>query len=322
MRRVFRAFMASSPGAGERSSGEASASPWNRNGESCHVASIEHRPLLLTIHDVTSATIAAISSPPGAALRGILRLSGPSTRDLVNAALVTGAQPDSMLGVDSPRRVFSAGFDDGIGTQPALVFWMPGPHSYTREDVVELHLPGAEPLLRRALSRLLELGATAAAPGEFTRRAFLNGRIDLTRAEGVLELVQSTNDAERRAALRLFDGGLDRRVGALRDALEDVRALCEASLDFDESDTGHVPEEDLIARIDSIGSDLDEAMGWEIARQPPSALPRVHLFGAPNAGKSSLFNALAAPSDGTRALVSEHAGTTRYAVTSLVRNRD
>ena len=263
---------------------------------------------------MSSDTIVAISSPPGPARRGVLRLSGEATRELVNRALV-GAGPQVGIDAGAARGAFRARFSDGVGTQPALVFWMPGPHSYTREDVAELHLPGAEPLLARALARMLELGAVAAAPGEFTRRAFLNGRIDLTRAEGVLELVQATNEAERRAALHLLDGGLDRRMRVLREELDDVRGLCEASLDFDESDTGHVPEDELLTRIDAISLHLDEALAWEVARQPASALPRILLFGAPNSGKSSLFNALV--EDGV-AIVSDLSGTTRDAVGGFV----
>ncbi len=261
-----------------------------------------------TTTEAGATTIAAISSPPGPALRGIVRISGPGTADVLGRALVGS---DASSWEHTARGVFPARFDDGIGTQPALVFWMPGPHSYTREDVAELHLPGAPPLLDAALARVLELGAAAAAPGEFTRRAFLNGRIDLTRAEGVLELVQATNESERRAAMHLLEGGLDRRMAGLRDALDDLRGLCEASLDFDESDTGHVPEAELSAWMDAIGARLDEALAWEVARQPANALPRILLFGAPNAGKSTLFNALAPEG---RALVSDLSGTTRDAL--------
>ena len=255
----------------------------------------------------SGTTIAAVSSPPGPARRGILRLSGPRTHSILATTLTPGFPPDA------PRTALPTSFHDGIGPQPALALWMPGPHSYTREDVAELHLPGNPFLLDRALARVVTLGAEPAAPGEFTRRAFLNGRLDLTRAEAVLELVQATNESERRSATRLLAGGLERRISALRDALEDVRALCEASLDFDEADTGHVSPAQLGVRIDAIAVRLDEALRWEVGRQAPSALPRVVLCGAPNAGKSSLFNTLTAG----RALVSPHPGTTRDALESL-----
>ncbi len=257
-------------------------------------------------------TIAAISSPTGSGRRGILRLSGGEARAIANEALV---DPRPALQPESGRSAFSATFFDGWGPQPALVFWMPGPRSYTGEDVLELHLPGCEPLLARAFERLLALGAAAAAPGEFTRRAFLHGKLDLTQAEGVLELVQATNDAERRSALLLLEGGLARRVHVLRDLLEDVRALFEASLDFDELDSGHVPLADLARRLAEVDSRLREALAFETARQTPAALPRVVLSGAPNAGKSSLFNALVGRE---AALVSDWPGTTRDALAAVL----
>jgi len=250
------------------------------------------------------ATIAAIASPPGGAERGVLRVSGPAAGELVRATFRSDA-PGFRL---DRRGAWTGRFDDGTGTVPALLLWMPGPRSYTREDVAELHLPGAEPLLAAALGRLLALGATAAAPGEFTRRAFLSGRIDLTRAEGVLALVEAAHEDERRAATALFDGGLARRVEELRGGLDDLRALAEASLDFDEADTGAVPREELAALARTLAERLAAARAWEERRQPPSSLPRVALFGAPNAGKSALFNRLLA---GSLALESPYAGTTR-----------
>lgn len=213
------------------------------------------------------------------------------------------------------RAIFTGRFDDGVGSQRALCLWMPGPRSFTREDVAELHVAGAAPLLAAALGRLLELGATAAAPGEFTRRAFLNGRIDLAQAEGVLELVRASNELERRAAAQLLFGGLSRRVAELRERIDAARLLVEASLDFEASDTGHVPEAEIAARLCRAASALDEALAFEGSRVAPAALPRVLLVGLPNAGKSSLWNALVA---GARALVSDLPGTTRDALASRV----
>jgi len=140
-------------------------------------------------------TIVAVASAPGGGRRAVLRLSGPES-----AAVVRGLCGAAEL---AGRGLARVELDDGVGDQPALLLWMPGPRSYTREDVAELHLVGSPPLVRAALDRALSLGARAAAPGEFTRRAFRNGRLDLTRAEGVLELVSARSAEERRAATAL-----------------------------------------------------------------------------------------------------------------------
>jgi len=239
----------------------------------------------------------------------VVRVSGPKCADLVRATCTREGEPLELAG----RGLIQARFHDGRGEQPVLVLWMPGPHSFTREDVAELHLPGSPPLVRIALERLLDLGAEPAAPGEFTRRAYLNGRIDLTRAEGVLALIGARDRGERRAATALLLGGLEQRVESLRDGLEALRALAEASLDFDEADTGHVPSAELAEGSERAAAGLREALTWEERRAPAEGVPRIVLSGAPNAGKSTLFNRLTGDlSCGSdRALVSELAGTTR-----------
>jgi tRNA modification GTPase len=257
--------------------------------------------------DPARDTIAAIATPPGPARRGIVRLSGPRAAELVRACLcdeVPRFEPAH------PRHLARGRFDDGRGLQPVTLLWMRAPSSFTREDVAELHLSGAEPLLACALGRLLALGARAAAPGEFTRRAFLNGRLDLSRAEGVLAMTEAGNEATRAAAALLLDGGLDERTAAMRERLLALLTLCEASLDFDEAETGHVPRAELERDLRAAEAAVAEALAWEVRRAAPSAFPRVLLLGAPNAGKSSLWNALT----GGRALVGPEAGTTRDAL--------
>lgn len=252
-------------------------------------------------------TIAAIASPPGSAVRGIVRVSGPRARDLVLATW-RGVAPE--LGT---RALVTGRFHDGRGELPVLLVWMPGPRSFTREDVAEFHLPGHAELLQGALDTLLGHGARAAQPGEFTRRAFHSGRIDLTRAEGVLALVHASNEAEARAARALLAGGLEQRVATARETLVEARTLVEAALDFDEHDTGGVPATELAALCERAADALERARDFEDARTDGTGLARIVLCGAPNAGKSSLFNAL-----GGEALVSPHAGTTRDVLEAIL----
>jgi len=257
--------------------------------------------------DAASGTIVACATPPGPARRAILRLSGPRTAELVRAVL----RAESPRFEPAATRALCTGrFDDGVGTQPVELYWMRAPRSYTREDLAEFHLPGAAPLVRAAERRLLALGAEAARPGEFTRRAFLNGRLDLAQAEGVLALTAAGDEAERAAAALLVEGGLGARAGRARELLLELASLCEASLDFDERETGDVARGELQRAFAAARAALEEAQAFERARAAPSGLARVVLVGAPNAGKSTLWNALG----GGQALTGPLSGTTRDAL--------
>ncbi len=220
-------------------------------------------------------TIAALSSPPGAGLRAVVRLSGPRAIEI--AASLPGA----------------------------VAF--PGPRSFTREDVVEVHLPSSPPLVGRLLRELLARGARPARPGEFTLRAFLNGRLDLAQAEAVGRLVASEDQEERRAALEQLEGAFSRRLRDVESGLFDLCADAEAAIDFAGQDIEILPVGEAVRRAAAALADLRALLSETRARRVPDARPVVALYGRPNAGKTSLFTALA----GTDAIVSDAPGTTR-----------
>ncbi len=253
-------------------------------------------------------TIAAVASPPGPALRGIVRLSGPqalaialegftSDRDEATSPRVPVARAGSMR-VDGLRPLLPV----------TLLLW-PAPRTYTGQNIAEIHLVGSTPLVSLVLAHCLARGARLAEPGEFTLRAFLSGRIDLTRAEAVLGVIDAQNPAQLDAALEQMAGGLSGPLLTMRDHLLDVVAHVEANLDFSEE-----PDVDPLGRA-ALAQELCQSAGELGAlgqrftdRDRPEGHPRVVLVGPPNAGKSRLFNALLRQD---RAIVSTRAGTTR-----------
>jgi tRNA modification GTPase len=252
------------------------------------------------LHD----TIVALSSPAGAGGRAVVRLSGP---DALRIAATLFAAPGPVP--PHPRRCYPGELRlPGVAAPlPADLHVWPAPRTYTGQQLVELHTPSSPPLVELLIARLLDAGARAAGPGEFTLRAFLAGKLDLTQAEAVLGVIEAGSRAALAEALAQLAGGVTRPLQELRGDLLDLLADVEAGLDFADEDIHFVGEAELLGRI-SKGLALVTLLGKQLEQRSLSGETfRAVLVGRPNAGKSSLFNALA----GAAALVSPEPGTTR-----------
>jgi tRNA modification GTPase len=250
---------------------------------------------------VNADTIAAIATAPGAGGIGVLRVSGANATAIATTLL--GRAP-------LPRHAHYCAFRDGMRAliDRGILLHFPLPNSFTGEDVVELQTHGSPVVLDLLLRRVCELGARPARAGEFSERAFLNGKLDLAQAEAIADLIASQSEAAARAALRSLDGMFSTRVKHLLRNLIDLRVYIEAAIDFPEEEIDFLAAPELRMRLDSVSGELSTLLAE--TRRGVRLTDGLHvvIVGRPNAGKSSLLNALAAQD---RAIVTPIAGTTR-----------
>ncbi|MEQ9467945.1 MAG: tRNA uridine-5-carboxymethylaminomethyl(34) synthesis GTPase MnmE [Ekhidna sp.] len=250
-------------------------------------------------------TIVALATPPGQGAIGIIRVSGSNTIPIVNE-LFRGK--DLTKVASHTIHLGTIRDDENKIIDEVLVSVFKGPHSYTKEDVIEISSHGSQYILQKILSLLIKKGARLAKPGEFTQKAFLNGRFDLAQAEAVADLIASENASMQQTAMKQMRGGFSDEIKKLREELIHFASMIELELDFAEEDVEFADRQGLIKLINKIQTLIQSLIAsFEYGNVIKSGVPTV-IAGKPNAGKSTLLNALL---NEEKAIVSEVAGTTR-----------
>ena len=253
-------------------------------------------------------TIVAVSTPPGRGGLGVVRISGPRARDVAAAIL---RFPEAHEWRSWRASMAELVDEEGRAIDQVVVTYFQAPRSYTAEDVVEISCHGSPVVLRYCVDRACRSGARLAEPGEFTLRAFLNGRIDLPQAEAVRDLIEATTLYQARVAAQQASGSLSRRLAPIKDRLTELIALLEAGIDFAEDDVPVASDEEILARLDAVEKPIEELIrSFDYGRLVHEGFT-LTIVGRPNVGKSSLFNRLL---EQERAIVTEIAGTTRDTV--------
>lgn len=265
----------------------------------------------------TDDTIVAVSSPPGASWRGIVRLSGPDAFTIAERLFTSPAR--SPLSSLRDTTHLSGSIRLGEHELPASLMVFRSPRSYTRQDMAEIHVIGAPTILGMIVEGCLSAGARRAEPGEFTARAFLSGAMDISRAHGVAGMIAARSDMQLRAATRLLRGSLSETAHAARAEIADLLSLVEGALDFADEPIEFIKPVELRERLGKVRDALQATSAAGMRSERWDALPRIVLVGPPNAGKSSLLNRLTGMD---RAICTPLAGTTRDVISAPIRVND
>jgi len=255
-----------------------------------------------------SSTIAAIATPPGISATGMIRVSGPDAINLVAQIFKGKALEKQATHTLNFGRIIEP---NGAVIDEVVVGLYKAPNSFTGENIAEINCHGSPYVMQRVMERLFEKGIRQAEAGEFTKRAFLNGKMDLAMAEAVGDLIHSESKAAHLSALNQLKGGISHEIAELREELIKLTSLLELELDFAEEDVEFADRSQMIELIDRINTKIDQLIGsFELGNVIKNGIP-VAIVGRPNAGKSTLLNVLL---EDDRAIVSEIAGTTRDTV--------